>query len=117
MLRQSILLAALLILSSTVAAQTYQWTELSFSQMPFAREDHAMAWDTARQNTVLFGGYNGAAMNDTWILGSAGWSQPNVTTSPPARWRHAMANDPVRGRVVVLGGWNTLDLTDVWEWD
>ena len=101
-----------------VAAQVPgSWVTLSLNPRPFARERHAMVFDVARNESVVFGGFNGAYMNDTWVLGPTGWTQRLPANSPPARAGHAMAYDPVRQRTVLLGGTNGSALTDIWEWD
>lgn len=109
---------AVLAIASVVAAQSqYQWTELLLSSRPFARDQHAMVYDVARGVTVLFGGNNGAYMNDTWTLDGNGWTRRQVSPAPGARANHAMAYDPVRQRVVLLGGYDGSNLRDIWEWD
>ncbi|HEX6813964.1 MAG TPA: hypothetical protein VF384_20240 [Planctomycetota bacterium] len=112
---------ALLVLSSLLAELAGQvpgsWVALPLTPRPFARERHAMVFDVARNRTVLFGGFNGAYMNDTWELGPSGWSQRSPAASPSARADHAMAYDPVRQRTVLIGGTNGSPVTDIWEWD
>jgi len=104
------------LLAAPALAQS-SWVELTFAHRPFARQRHDMVYDAARGECVVFGGYNGAVMNDTWTLGASDWTQRTTSPTPPARADHALAYDPVRQRVVLLGGWNTVALTDVWEWD
>src|SRR5262245_7109791 len=41
------------------------WT-LRANTGPTARCDHAMAYDSNRNVTVIFGGYNGTYLGDTW---------------------------------------------------
>lgn len=93
------------------------WLELTFAHQPFARQRHDMVYDAARNECVVFGGWNGAAMADTWTLGASDWTQRTTSPTPPARADHALAFDPVRQRVVLLGGWNIVHLTDIWEWN
>ena len=57
-----------------------------------------MAYDTATTQLLLFGGYNGAYLSDTWAWNGTTWGQlprrpplrratrPWPTTAPPARW-------------------------------
>ena len=62
----------------------------------------AMAYDSARDRLVLFGG---SGLNDTWEFDGNGWT--NVTPAngnPEGRWRHGMAYDASRRRVVMFGG-------------
>jgi hypothetical protein len=107
---------ALSLLAAPALAQS-SWVELTFTHQPFARQRHDMVFDAARSECVVFGGWNGAAMADTWTLGASDWTQRTTSPTPPARADHALAFDPVRQVVVMLGGWNTVDLRDIWEWN
>ncbi|HVE92101.1 MAG TPA: kelch repeat-containing protein [Actinomycetota bacterium] len=85
---------------------------------PSARDAHAMAYDSDRGRTVLFGGSNGTALGDTWEWDGQVWRQLTPATSPPARANHAMAYDSARRRVVMFGGSNaTTQFGDTWLWD
>jgi len=83
-----------------------------------------MAYDSARNRVVLFGGHGGNSgggyLSDTWELDGKNWTQIKPTTSPPYRYSHAMTYDAARQRVVLFGGYTHLvpfDLSDTWEWD
>ncbi len=52
---------------------------------------HAMAYDSARQRVVLFGGYSQGHRADTWEWDGKNWTQIKPTTSPGGLWGHAMA--------------------------
>ena len=47
------------------------------------RSRHAMAYDNARQRTLLFGGYNGSVLGDTWDWDGRVWTRQAPATSPP----------------------------------
>ena len=84
-----------------VRAQEVEWTQL----YPTARYDHAMAHDSARGVTVMFGGDTyGRPDQQTWEWNATGWIQRRVS-GPSARYRHAMAYDSARGVTVLFGGW------------
>ena len=87
------------------------WVERTPSTSPPAREDHAMAYDSARDRVVLFGGYGAGDLADTWEWDGSTWVERTPTTSPPGGSPQAMAYDSARGRVVLLVGSAT------WEWD
>lgn len=93
-----------------------RWTERTpASGAPPARSWHAMAYDAARQRTVLFGGYGAQpqmTLGDTWEWDGVAWVQ---RASGPAKAGHAMAYDSHRGVVVLFGG-NPLG-GQTWEWD
>jgi len=102
------------------------WTDRTpASGLPPARRNHAMAWDGARAEAVLFGGAGAGTtrLADTWLWNGTAWSERLVATRPDKRRSHAMAFDAGRGRVVLFGG---VDDTvapygkifgDTWEWD
>jgi PKD domain/Galactose oxidase, central domain len=96
------------------------WTQASPSTSPVLRDNAAMAYDSARHVTVLFGGYSpsGYRLNDTWEWDGANWTQRTSTTTPPARWGHTMVYDAVRHASVIFGGaGDSGDLNDTWSWD
>jgi hypothetical protein len=91
------------------------WTALRNSLPPSRRWDHAMAYDAARDQVVLFGGStSGATLGDTWLWDGSAWNEVTPAVSPPVRAAHVMAFDPVRQRVVLFGGNGR---NDTWEWD
>jgi hypothetical protein len=95
------------------------WTELSPAASPPANSGHRLAYDEARDEIVLFGGFNGARLSETWLFDGGTWAQVFPSTTPPARNNHAMAYDPVRERVVMFGGYpgGASRLSDTWEWN
>ena len=51
---------------------------------PPGQGQHAMAYDTARGVTVLFGGHNsGGDSSETWEWNGAAWTQPAVSGPSP----------------------------------
>jgi len=81
-----------------------------------------MAYDSARQRVVLFGGDNPSPgfLADTWEWDGNTWVAGFSTIYPSARAYHAMAYDAARQRVVLFGGRSgatTPSLGDTWEWD
>ena len=95
------------------------WTQKSPATSPPARFSHAMAYDAAHGQVVLFGGEgNSGLLSDTWVWDGANWTQKSPATSPPARFSHAMAYDAAHGQVVLLGGYAYSGyLSDTWVWD
>ncbi|MFH0793360.1 MAG: kelch repeat-containing protein, partial [bacterium] len=95
-----------------------EWSVLASNPAPQAREGHVMGFDSARQQTVLFGGFDGINfLGDTWLLGSTGgWTQAVQTgPAPDVRAYAAMAYDSLRNRLVMFGGKNAAAiLGDVW---
>jgi hypothetical protein len=87
---------------------------------PSARGEHAIAYDTARQRVLLFGGRATGAtpQGDTWEWDGENWTQV-ADTGPEARAGHALAFDTNRQRVVLFGGvaGESALRGDTWEWD
>ncbi|MBF0557610.1 MAG: hypothetical protein HQL08_02395 [Nitrospirae bacterium] len=94
------------------------WLQKSPAHSPGYRAGHAMAYDAARNQIVLFGGYDstaGAYSDSTWIWNGADWTQAHPQTSPSARTYHAMVYNPDSQKIVLFGG--NADEADTWEWD
>jgi len=122
------------------------WTEVApddpDAPSPGNRVFSAMHYDPVRNETILFGGNNGAVNDDaTWAWNGAEWQQRFPATSPPARRAHSMTFDTAAGTIILFGGVEesavscvtNLDcgaghycttlgtcnfrLNDAWEWD
>ena len=111
-------------------ADTWEWNGTTWSEIavsgPALRNNHAMAYDSGRGVTVLFGGWNNVenyAYGDTWEWDGTTWTlvdagDPNGVDAPSPRYVHAMAYDSDRGVVVLFGGRDEMGrLGDTWEWD
>ena len=92
------------------------WTMTSGNAGPPARDQAAMAYDSARGRVVLFGG---GALTDTWEWDGAAWHDVSPTTiSLPAIAKPRMAYDSIRKRTVLFdGAYGTTSLPQTWEWD
>lgn len=101
-------------------AQDCQWPTWNVvsTDAEMARYEHALAYDAARGQVVLYGGRVNTTtlLEDTHLWDGSRWVSGNIQ-GPGPRAGHAMAYDPVRGRVVLHGGVNGSPLTDTWEWD
>jgi hypothetical protein len=101
-----------------------KWTQLSIATPP-ARASHAMAYDSGRGVTVLFGGgASDARLNDTWEWDGSRWAQRAPPVAPPSRSGHSMAFDSARQVTVLFGGSGACQtgngvctLNDTWTWD
>ncbi|HMN60675.1 MAG TPA: kelch repeat-containing protein, partial [Anaerolinea sp.] len=93
------------------------WSQVSPSQSPSARDAHAVAFDSLHGKTVLFGGINMLTFDDTWEY-DGDWHLKTLAVKPPARFHHSMAYDSQRNVVVLFGGSTTTSLlNDTWEYD
>jgi hypothetical protein len=113
---------ALVVVIPVVAARAQlPLVEWSLETMP-PTYFHAMAYDSDRRVTVLFGGFNGSAVNgETWEWNGTVWSRREVS-GPSPRGGHAMAYDSVRHVTVLFGGAfvtpeGVVPLNDTWEWN
>jgi hypothetical protein len=95
---------------------------LSFDPPPLARYGHEMAYDSARQRIVMFGGTtaNGVGDNETWEWDGTRWNAVATPNSPSPRAAHAMAYDAERNKTILFGGYDLVtqeSLNDSWEYD
>src|SRR5579862_946485 len=84
------------------------WTIINPAQSPPPRSNAAIAYDSVRGQTVVFGGQGvgSADLGDTWLWDGSNWTQ-SQQTGPPAREYHAMAFDSQHGQAVMFGGEGT----------
>ncbi len=106
------------------AAQATDWTQQSPSSALLGRAGHAMAYDAAREQVVLFGGgglltpFSFRQFDDTWVWDGESWALTSSANRPSPRSGHAMLYDATRGQVVMFGGGDESGyLNDTWVWD
>jgi len=95
---------------------------------PSGRGRTALAYDTKRQQIVLFGGVsapppgqNGPQtfLSDTWLWNGTRWTQASAS-GPRGRYAHAMVYDERAGVVWLYSGaaaHSGAPLADMWRWD
>lgn len=71
---------------------------------PSPRYMAAAAYNPERQTIMMFGGFNGGALNDTWEWNGTSWSELHPASVPPAQYGHTMEFDG--SNIVVFGGAN-----------
>lgn len=85
------------------------WQLLDHGTGPSERRLPAMAYDRARDELVVFGGFTGATSaswnTETWVWDSTGWRQANPSNVPGSFTAVAAAYDRARQRVV-LHAWD-----------
>ncbi|MGH2771938.1 MAG: Kelch repeat-containing protein [Actinomycetota bacterium] len=81
------------------------WSQVTTGPSPSTRAGHAMAYDRARSQVLLFGGQGAnGLLGDTWAYRGATRTWTKLAeTGPVPRVDSAMASDP-QGRVVLYGG-------------
>jgi hypothetical protein len=111
----------------TYTAETWlwsgsNWTEQSPADSPPGRELASMAYDSATQQVVLFGGNQGGpsySSSDTWTWDGTNWTQQFPSTSPPERLGAAAIYDSAAGGVLLFGGYDEVSSSwdaDTWVW-
>jgi len=113
--------------SAYEAADTFEWNGSLWSRVasvgPDARTQAPMAFDSARNVTVLFGGAAGVlTFADTWEWDGSSWTQRMTAHGPQGRWDNAIGYDSTRQRTVIFGGvdsmaWVNGPMSDTWEYD
>jgi hypothetical protein len=99
----------------------FLWTQRS-NFGPAARSRHALAYDSNRARTAMFGGSaNDVVFSDTWEWDGFYWTQMD-DIGPGSRVDHAMAFDDARNVALLFGGIPSGDVTgspfsDTWQWD
>lgn len=99
------------------------WMNMNPPSAPRAREGPGMAFDPFRNRTILFGGYNGFYLDDTWAYDflTNNWTEILTNPHPTGRESPKMSYDSVEKVVVLHGGMDSNDsavfLRDTWEFD
>ncbi|MCC6673079.1 MAG: hypothetical protein IT458_18585 [Planctomycetes bacterium] len=106
------------VLAGRNGMETWEWNGTTWAlrntgAMPL-RSDTTLAYDSARQRTVLFGG---GGRNDTWEWDGTAWSQKTPASAPLPRSDSASAYLPGAGVVVFGGKGGGAVLGDHWSWD
>jgi len=91
------------------------WTQRS-NFGPSPRAGSAMAYDSARNRAVLYGGAGNSPLMDTWEWDGSFWTQME-DTGPSERMNCSMAYDNSRKVSILFGGMNAQAMGDTWEWD
>ncbi|MBI5849436.1 MAG: hypothetical protein HZB39_00125 [Planctomycetes bacterium] len=105
--------------SATVFAQV-QWTEITVAPTPPLRSGAVIAYDSARDRIVVFGGADATSqLADTWEWDGTQWLQRTPAHVPAARYNADMVFDSARGVCVLFGGRNRSGTrySDTWEWN
>lgn len=113
------LVIAALTVSATAPGQG--WSPVNATPQPSARAGHAAVFDEARNNLVLFGGYDGQNPTDTWTWNGTAWTRHASGATPPGRTGHILVYDAARREVVLFGGASSGETSDVfqdtWVWN
>lgn len=64
----------------------------------------SMAYDPADHYVLMFGGYTGSYLSDTWTFANGTWKELHPSTSPSARDHGTLVWDPVDQYMLLFGG-------------
>lgn len=126
-----VLFGGQLLSSNERLSDTWVWDGSNWAQRfpvtsPAPRSGHAMAYDAARRQVVLFGGVSTggfSTFNETWVWDGSNWIRKFPSTSPPARSLTAMIYDTKRDQILLFGGFPDVfsgaigAIDDTWIWD
>ena len=77
-----------------------------------------MVYDAATGTTLLFGGFNGTELAETWSWNGNVWAKLTPAASPPALRGASMVYDAATHNVVLFGGLSADGpVADTWTWD
>jgi hypothetical protein len=99
------------------------WRMVNTAASPGPRNAPAVAFDSRRGRTVLFGGADvHTTWGDTWEYDGVDWTHVQARGQPLPRYAHSLAYDATRGRTVLFGGiarlpTGDLYLSDTCEYD
>lgn len=109
---------------SPVTDGMYEWKNSDWAQKtpvrPTARTAVSMAYDSVRNVCVLFGGYDGAYLQDTWEWNGTTWTQKatGAVTKPSIRGYHSMVFDVANNKTFLFGGFDgATKFNDCYIWD
>lgn len=123
-------------LNDTWVWQGNNWEQKFPSTRPTGRQDASMAFDPARGQTVLFGGYGVSGVmcgmdcgsswsweGGTWLWDGSNWTKKAVPNSPGPRYGSHMAYLGSAQEIVLFGGcvgtkaWQCSNTNDLWSWN
>lgn len=107
-------------LADTWAYDGNSWEQLLPDSAPSARLGHAMVYDAASDEVLLFGGFTSGYLADTWAFSDGQWSQ-KLTFGPSAREGRTLAYHTRLETVFLHGGRGPTTggvnwLRDTWQW-
>jgi hypothetical protein len=98
------------------------WSQLSPAVHPPGRTEAAIAYDSAHDVVVLYGGLSMSALQDTWQYAPSTntWTQISAPGTPGPLAGHSMVYDTVNKKIVLFGGYaayNGPALNAIWIYD
>jgi hypothetical protein len=102
-----------------------QWQFVYTQTIVPPRHGAQVAYDRARRQIVLFGGFDAAnnrTTSDTWTFDGIDWTLRQPRLVPDSRMAGGLTFDPIRGTCILWGGFHFAGqlrqfINDTWEWD
>ena len=96
------------------------WIQKSPATSPPGRESARLAFDDARGNAVLYGGF--AAPSDTWTWDGTNWTKQNPTRTPTSQGQatavpQQMVYDPLRKVILFIEPIQHGKTMETWTWN
>jgi hypothetical protein len=119
------LASCLAVASPTIGQCIPDWTQIdpggTGTTRPVGRLYHGMAYDSARDRIVMYGGATGSGATlraDQWEWNGTAWTQIAATAAAGSRRGMGMTFDSARQKCVVFGGATAAGFaSDTWEYD
>ena len=95
------------------------WKKIPVTGAPPARVNAGAAYDSKLKQVVLFGGFNGQHLDDTWLWNGATstWTEATTTHQPPGETGPMLFPDPRNGRADEFGGYDgKFFRLGTWRW-
>lgn len=95
------------------------WQLAAPSELPFPSENHGLAYDPIRRETLLFGQNSVPTLlpTETWVFRGGDWQRLDPATTPAGRVDPALAFDFVSGAVLMFGGAIPGTVDETWLWN
>ena len=88
------------------------------AQTPSPRESAAIAYDSDRNVTVMFGGFDSLGrQSDLWEFDGSDWVKRTTTGTPSTRYVSAMVYDSIRHIFILFGGATPNRNGETWEFN
>ncbi|MEZ4364782.1 MAG: DUF4215 domain-containing protein [Kofleriaceae bacterium] len=86
---------------------------------PPPRSRPGLAYDAAREEVVMFGGYNGYSLRETWTWDGTTWTQRLIApaSSPPNPGYTLMTYDAAHEQTLLFTGGSWGEVAQLWAWD
>jgi len=92
------------------SSDTFEWDGTSWHTFPDLRTKpptrrwSSMVYDEATRRMVLFGGWDGNYLKETWTWDGREWKEIDTRNEPPSRALAMLFFDPTQQKVMVYGG-------------